>query len=484
MQIILFTDISDTPGYGKYAGTYKLSTEIRKNGYTCQVIDNYTSYSLARLKLIVDKFVSKDTILVGFSCTLNEKRKDGTVLHWGMPSKDIISLVEYIKEKNHKVQTVAGGSRITSHSDWPYIDFTVINKADIAIIKLIKHIQDNDQLIFKQKKYSKLINGDDYFYSQDLFNDSQIIFEDNDIILSNESLPMEIARGCIFKCAYCHFDLIGKKIGDWTKNPETIKDEIIRNYEMFGTTHYMFSDELINESISKMEMVANVVASLPFKIRYTSYARIDLIHKYPEMRELLLESGAASLAFGIETFNLEAGRSVGKGMHPEKTKEILSYCAEKWRGRIITSSNFIVGLPGETEEDIWRTVEYLVGEDCPLDVFGFLPLYIRNQSDGRAASKMDADPQKFGYILEEGKWTSSTMSFERASKLVKEIYSTDVVKQRAKFAAATWIGRILSLGYSVEKIYSMIYDSENYESEISERTKEMKEVYFQKLMSL
>jgi hypothetical protein len=64
---------------------------------------------------------------------------------------------------------------------------------------------------------------------------------------------MEIARGCIFSCAYCHFDLIGKRIGDWTKNPETIKEEMIRNYELYGTTHYMFSDELINESLPKLD---------------------------------------------------------------------------------------------------------------------------------------------------------------------------------------------------------------------------------------
>ena len=39
MQVILFTDVADTIGYGKYAGTYKIATEIRAAGYSCQVVD-------------------------------------------------------------------------------------------------------------------------------------------------------------------------------------------------------------------------------------------------------------------------------------------------------------------------------------------------------------------------------------------------------------------------------------------------------------
>ena len=39
MQVILFTDVADTLGYGNYAGTYIVATEIRNAGYTCQVVD-------------------------------------------------------------------------------------------------------------------------------------------------------------------------------------------------------------------------------------------------------------------------------------------------------------------------------------------------------------------------------------------------------------------------------------------------------------
>ncbi len=485
MQTLLLTDIADTPGYGKYAGTYKLSTEIRKVGYTCQVIDNFSWFGLDRLKLIIDKFVTDETILIGISCTLNEKRVDGKVLHWGIPDSEFEELINYIKTKNKSVKIVAGGSRITANSSWPFVDYTVVNKADVAILKILEHLTTGSSLQFMLKGNTKVINGDNYFYTQEEFNSSSIDFIEDDIVLPGESLPLEIARGCIFSCAYCHFDLIGKKIGDWTKHPQIIKDELVRNYELFGTTHYMFSDELVNESISKMEMLHHVATSLPFKLKYTSYARVDLIYRYPEMRELLLESGAVSLAFGIETLNKRAGLAVGKGMHPDKIKETLHFCNEKWKGKIITSSNFIVGLPGESEESIWETVEYLLSDENPLDVFGFLPLFIRPNDDGRQGSKMEKDPAKFGYILEEGKpWHSDTMDFTTATQIVRKIYSDPRMNEKAKFSAATWIGRILSVGYTVEEIFSMLQSKGNYNAEVTLRTDIMKQKYFDRLMLL
>lgn len=487
MQVVLFTDIADTAGYGKYAGTYKLATEVRSHGYSCQVVDNFSWLGLDRLKIIADKFITDETVLVGFSCTLNEKRIDGKVYHWGITDSDFFTFLDYIRNKNTNISTCVGGSRITNTCDWPGIDYVVLNKGDVAILKILNHIAGKEQIKYIPKTYSKIVNGDDYFYTQAQFNRSQIIYQPNDIILPNESLPMEIARGCIFSCAYCHFDLIGKKVGDWTKAPKTIKEELIRNYELYGVTNYMFSDELINESLPKLEMLANVVASLPFKIRYTSYARVDMIRRYPEMRELLLESGAASLAFGIETLNEKAGKAVGKGMDPNKIKETLTFCKDLWKDNVIVSSNFIVGLPGETEESIWETVEYLVSDACPLDMFGFLPLFIRSREDGRPGSKIDSNPSKFGYIVEEGKpWQGNSMNFLEAMNLIRRIYNRKDVQEKTKFAAATWIGRIIALGYTVEEIFSIIRDSniQSVSLDVEHRTNQMKELYYRSLINL
>jgi hypothetical protein len=489
MQVILFTDVADTVGYGKYAGTYKIATEVRAAGYSCQVVDLFSYYAYDQLEKIVDKFVTSETILIGFSCTLMEKREGRNVYNFGRPSDEFTSIVEYAKSKNSKVKVCLGGARMTLNSYWPGVDYVVINKGDVAIIKLLKHLHTGAELKTIKTDPCFVIDGSDYFYTQEQFATSSIVYQPQDIIFSGESLPVEIARGCIFQCAFCHFDLIGKKVGDWQKDERTLRNELIRNYELFGTTHYMFADELINESLPKMEMIHRVFTNLPFKLSYTSYARLDLIWKFPEMREMLLESGAASLAFGIETMNEYAGKKIGKGLGEKRIKETLAYCGELWKGKIITSSNFIVGLPGEDGASIRRTLDYLLSDECSLDVFGFLPLYIRSDHDGRSTSKIDQDPKKYGYSIKINQpWESEQMNFTEATALVREIYNDPRLQQRSKFHAATWIGRIMNLGYSIEQIFNMINDNTTSFNQLNNllitRSSSLKSQYYEKLMSI
>jgi predicted hydrocarbon binding protein len=489
MQVILFTDVADTIGYGKYAGTYKIATEIRNQGYTCQVVDLFSFYSYSDLEKIVSKFCTSETVLVGFSCTLMEQRKEGKVFNFGRTDDEFHSIVSKIKSINNNTKICLGGARMTYNSYWHGVDYVIVNKGDVAILKLLKHLIDGEDIKTVKSTPCHVIDGNDYFYTQEQFAFSNIRYVPEDIIFPGESLPIEVARGCVFQCAFCHFDLIGKKVGDWQKTESALRDELIMNHEKFGTTHFMFTDELINESLPKMKLIHKVLTNLPFKISYTSYARLDLIWKFPEMREMLLESGAKSLAFGIETLNETAGKKIGKGLGEKRVKETLNYCAEIWKGKIITSSNFIVGLPGEDEASIRNTVEYLVSDDCPLDVFGFLPLYIRSEHDGRGSSKIDQDPKKFGYTIEAGKpWQGNDMNFQQALNLVQDIFTDKRVLTKSKFAAATWIGRIINLGYTVEDIFNIINDtsinSDTIDKKLRVESNIKKNWYFEQLMKI
>jgi len=488
MQVILFTDVSDTIGYGKYAGTYKIATEIRNNGYTCQVVDLFSYYSTVELEKIVSKFCSSETVLVGFSCSLMPKHHSPW-LTFGRPDQEFISIVDKIKSINNNIKVCLGGATMTVDSHWQGVDYVIINKGDIAIIKLIKHLIEDDDIKVIKSSPCQVIDGNDYFYTQEQFAVSNIKYVPEDIIFPGESLPIEVARGCIFQCAFCHYDLIGKRAGDWQKTESALRDELIMNYEKFGTTHFMFTDELINESLPKMELIHSVLTKLPFKISYTSYARLDLIWKFPEMREMLLESGAKSLVLGIETLHEAAGKKIGKGLGEKRVKETLNYCAETWKGKIITSSNFIVGLPGEDESSVRNTVDYLVSDDCPLDIIGFTPLSIRQKHDGRSStSKIDQDPKKFGYIVEVGQpWKGNDMNFMQAHALVRDIYADKRVVDKRKFPTS-WIGRILNIGYTFEDVFKMIndetYSYENIKNRLINESDSKKKWYFNQLMAL
>ena len=67
-QVLLFTEVC-SPGFGRYAGTYRIATELRDNGFSVQVIEYFTRWTTQELKKVVKKFVTKETMLIGISTT-------------------------------------------------------------------------------------------------------------------------------------------------------------------------------------------------------------------------------------------------------------------------------------------------------------------------------------------------------------------------------------------------------------------------------
>lgn len=484
-MVLLFTDVGDTVGYGKYAGTYRLATELRQQGYHVQVVDHFRHFGVKKNKKILDKFLTQETLIIGISLTLLKGYRDKSI--WGMPESDFVEFVSYAKSINPNVKFVVGGFQVTSVSDWPYIDFAVTNKGENALIALLEHLKDGKDLKCKQNKHTKIINGDDYFFTQEQFAESKIIFEDHDIILPGETLPIELARGCIFKCAFCWHDLIGKRIGDWTKDENALYEELLENYNRFGVTQYMVSDELVNESNDKLEMLCRVAKRLPFKFEYTAYARIDLVARFPQQIKLLKDSGAVGLAFGIETFHEEAGKAVGKGMKADKIKQALKDCKAAWGQDILLTANFMIGLPGEPIESIYETLDYLSDPNCPIDTFELNLLNIQKTEGDKPGNKIGDDPEKYGYELGENNyWVNKDLDRYKGEELMKQIKTNEVIMNKRKFTSAIYIGRILGLGYTIKDVFDAIYtqDYKQTREDTYIKSYKMKLDYYNRLMAL
>jgi len=67
---IIFTGIDmGTTSYFRALGAYRIRTELEAQGYNVKVIDYFHSLTDEHIELALEKYVSKETLWIGFSTT-------------------------------------------------------------------------------------------------------------------------------------------------------------------------------------------------------------------------------------------------------------------------------------------------------------------------------------------------------------------------------------------------------------------------------
>jgi radical SAM superfamily enzyme YgiQ (UPF0313 family) len=235
------------------------------------------------------------------------------------------------------------------------------------------------------------------FYPAWPMSDLSIEYESRDFIYPNETLSTETSRGCKFACTFCNFPVLGVK-EDTTRDLEGFYTELQRNYDLYGVTNYQVADETLNDRDEKLAKIGNVVKRLSFEPNFSAFIRGDILFSRPQQKELLAEAGVWAHYFGIETFNHDTGKSIGKGMHPDKikaglldTRDYFLSTIKKYRGTV----SLVYGLPKETKESIASALDWLCTNWSDQNVIAFP--YNINLTGKK--STIDENYEKYGYSI-------------------------------------------------------------------------------------
>ena len=398
-NFIIFAGMQEPEHYAVRAGgQYQIASWLRSFGYTVKVIDFCFKIPHKTLEEIARKHIDNDTLAFGVSTTF-----------WNIAKIEVngvqVGGIEYpgwvkhlrsiFKKEFPNIKWILGGSNSLTpvlENDWVRIN----NFAEDEILKYFDTItgKSTQRPLFDIQNFIK-------YYS------------DDDFIEPYETLSIEISRGCIFKCKFCQFPLIGRKKGTNIRSESDIRAELIHNYEKFGTTKYYFSDDTFNESLEKVKMIHRISKSLPFELEYIAYLRLDLIATYPEMIDLLPDSGLRSAFFGIESFQAEGSKAIGKGWNGQHAKEFLLQLKEHWKDKTNWWMGMIVGLPGWSKEQEDLDLKWMIEND--MSCWWHWALYINpaNVINGQQwVSEFEKNYEKYGYKFTEDNfvnWTNGNL---------------------------------------------------------------------------
>lgn len=176
------------------------------------------------------------------------------------------------------------------------------------------------------------------------------------------------SRGCPFQCKYCS---VRKLYGNRFRT--TSVDWILEELEICLCDHdirdIFIYDDTFNVPKGRVDEVCERILQKGLRFSWTCYGRVDELDF--DLMRLMKKAGCFQIRFGFEVGSDERLAKIGK--NKLSTESIRNVVAQAKRAGIETYSNFILGLPEETEQEAGQTIEF--ARSLVLDSFSFCTFY-------------------------------------------------------------------------------------------------------------
>jgi anaerobic magnesium-protoporphyrin IX monomethyl ester cyclase len=165
------------------------------------------------------------------------------------------------------------------------------------------------------------------------------------------------SRGCPYLCSYCCNHAIAKLYGMRTnksraRSPESCIREIEDTLKQFPQvkTIWIFDDTFGLDKTWRKEFLQKYKERIPIKFACMGRAN----HIDEEFAKMLADSGCYRVSIGIESGN-DYVRNMIMNRHMTNEQIVNAFAVCK-KYRLETNAINIIGVPGETEEMIWNTI--------------------------------------------------------------------------------------------------------------------------------
>lgn len=175
-----------------------------------------------------------------------------------------------------------------------------------------------------------------------------------DAALKADCVPSHTSRGCPHRCAFC-IDVVTQNTGR-ARPIEMALDDIEHDLSFFKVKHIKFREE--NFFMNKKRVVGIIDGMIERKLDITWEANIRVNYFHPnyvndEVLTKMRKSGSHKNCFGAESGSDRVLKIIDKD---QKREHILNAAKACNKHGMQGQFSFMVGLPGETKEDMYQTL--------------------------------------------------------------------------------------------------------------------------------
>ena len=355
-------------------GLVLLGSALEDNGFQTEILINNTSAEDFDQQLLD---TAKNAMFVAFTATTAEVQ-------------DAIRLAQLLRKSfGMSLPLIWGGWHPTlfpeQMRDSDLVDYAIVGEGERCIVDVANFYSGkgnpdisnakipNLELVGKNKLRSKIMK-DANFPIDELPTPNYFLVKDiehyitrplTDIFEKHYDgqlrwLPYESSRGCPYHCSFC----INEVTDNNRYRPRSAKkvaSDLIELVSKHRLTHVKIIDDLFFVKIKRVREIFTIIEQSDIKFTWDAECRVDYIRDKmldDSTFELLKANGLVQLTFGIESGSEDTLKRMQKGGRagPEYAIRAIEACA---RHGISSRGSFIVDSPGDTQEDLFKTVRLI-----------------------------------------------------------------------------------------------------------------------------
>ncbi len=244
-----------------------------------------------------------------------------------------------------------GGAHVSADPDFikrfPYFDFGLIGEGDKTFLEIVKQILAGKK-INGIHQGEALSNLDDIPFPARHLIDNNLYFMP---INTKKFTSILTSRGCPYDCLYCSRPVIGKNVR--YRSPSMVVAEISECIEKYGIEWFQFVDDTMTLKKDHILSICRTIIDQKLNVEWGCQTRIDLVDE--SLLKIMHKAGCREISFGVESGSERIRSILRKTFNDNSVFSAFKLCRKVG---IETTAFLLLGLPTETKEDMYKTVNF------------------------------------------------------------------------------------------------------------------------------
>lgn len=250
-------------------------------------------------------------------------------------------------------------------------DYVVIGEGELPLLALCAHLERGFSLagvkgiVFRDsggnlhktdkdpmKEVNNLPMPARHLFNLDHYINSP--YSHNGSTLRMPYATMITSRGCPLSCSFCSVHTIWGR-NNRTRSPQQTVDEIEHLVREYGVREIHFEDDMLTMDRKRMIAICREIIERKLDITWTTPNGVYVNSLNEELLTIMKAAGCYQLALAVESGSKSVLRLMNKNVRLEYAREVVKIMRRLNMGVYFF---FIIGMPGETEEDVLKTIQY------------------------------------------------------------------------------------------------------------------------------